>query len=519
MLVATVLAVPIVCGLACTPDPSGKEPDTDGDGLSDREELGVYGTSPLLVDTDGDGISDYDEIVKFGFDPEHDPYSFNPRIADIPQMTVTIAGPPVLTIQVTDENGVTTTFETSQADGVTHGFTHGRSVTNARSDSLTTSFTRTHERSLSDKLGGSRVLADAGLPDAEPAPPPADAGADRPAAGASSDQASSDGPTITLTDSLSTTVSPTTTFVTSIQLSEEEQIQYSRVLTATQSYAQSHTITAVGAFLKVVTILHNPSHVGYRVSNITLGAAFEDPSGILLPIQNLNVDQGIITNFIPFSLGPGERTGPTVFISPQLTLETAWAVLANARAMVVRVATYELTDAANKPFQINVTEVAAKTALVVIDYGRDRTPEIYQVATKLDPAHPGVSAFKAFHDILRIPYEASQTSGLRSVRGLGATWRVERRRKVGPETEDTRYGEDGEPYDFDAIELKAGDTLYVAAEGPASEIPEPNPALTKGGADAGTEVKGPNGEQRVLDAGPAPPNPAFSHGPAPDGGP
>lgn len=33
-------------------------PDTDGDGLTDLEEISVFGTSPLLADTDGDGVPD-----------------------------------------------------------------------------------------------------------------------------------------------------------------------------------------------------------------------------------------------------------------------------------------------------------------------------------------------------------------------------------------------------------------------------------------------------------------------------
>lgn len=43
--------------------------DTDGDGLSDYDEIFVYGTDPLNPDTDGDGLSDYDEIFKYGTDP------------------------------------------------------------------------------------------------------------------------------------------------------------------------------------------------------------------------------------------------------------------------------------------------------------------------------------------------------------------------------------------------------------------------------------------------------------------
>lgn len=42
--------------------------DIDGDGLSDYDELYIYGTSPYLSDTDSDGISDYDEINR-GSDP------------------------------------------------------------------------------------------------------------------------------------------------------------------------------------------------------------------------------------------------------------------------------------------------------------------------------------------------------------------------------------------------------------------------------------------------------------------
>jgi len=52
-------------------DPGETDPlgaDTDGDGLSDGEEVHVHGTDPLLVDTDGDGIDDGEEIA-LGTDP------------------------------------------------------------------------------------------------------------------------------------------------------------------------------------------------------------------------------------------------------------------------------------------------------------------------------------------------------------------------------------------------------------------------------------------------------------------
>lgn len=50
-----------------------KNPDTDGDGLNDGEEVLNYKTSPLKPDTDGDNLNDYDEIFTHKTSPiKHD---------------------------------------------------------------------------------------------------------------------------------------------------------------------------------------------------------------------------------------------------------------------------------------------------------------------------------------------------------------------------------------------------------------------------------------------------------------
>jgi outer membrane protein OmpA-like peptidoglycan-associated protein len=46
-----------------------RNPDTDGDGLTDYEEVTKYHTDPLKTDTDGDGLSDGDEVIKYHTDP------------------------------------------------------------------------------------------------------------------------------------------------------------------------------------------------------------------------------------------------------------------------------------------------------------------------------------------------------------------------------------------------------------------------------------------------------------------
>jgi outer membrane protein OmpA-like peptidoglycan-associated protein len=45
------------------------DPDTDGDKLSDGDEVRKYRTNPLRSDTDGDGLSDGDEVLKYKTDP------------------------------------------------------------------------------------------------------------------------------------------------------------------------------------------------------------------------------------------------------------------------------------------------------------------------------------------------------------------------------------------------------------------------------------------------------------------
>lgn len=50
---------------------SNASSDTDGDGLSDKVEVEVWGTDPTDIDSDGDGYADALEIIS-GFDPNGD---------------------------------------------------------------------------------------------------------------------------------------------------------------------------------------------------------------------------------------------------------------------------------------------------------------------------------------------------------------------------------------------------------------------------------------------------------------
>lgn len=39
-----------------------KKADTDGDGITDKDEITIYHTNPLKADTDGDGVKDGEEV-------------------------------------------------------------------------------------------------------------------------------------------------------------------------------------------------------------------------------------------------------------------------------------------------------------------------------------------------------------------------------------------------------------------------------------------------------------------------
>ena len=74
--------------------------DTDGDGLSDWDELYVHGTSPYLEDSDSDGFSDYEEVMSgndpncpSGVDCYGDTRAASPEAAPEPVLPVDISVP------------------------------------------------------------------------------------------------------------------------------------------------------------------------------------------------------------------------------------------------------------------------------------------------------------------------------------------------------------------------------------------------------------------------------------------
>ncbi|MEZ4468574.1 MAG: thrombospondin type 3 repeat-containing protein [bacterium] len=72
----------VVANINALPGPDGPIPDSDGDGLSDDEEVALH-TAPDRADTDGDGVGDRVEVLA-GLDPQ---------VAETPAICAALATP------------------------------------------------------------------------------------------------------------------------------------------------------------------------------------------------------------------------------------------------------------------------------------------------------------------------------------------------------------------------------------------------------------------------------------------
>ncbi|MBP5448125.1 MAG: hypothetical protein J6X95_08585, partial [Treponema sp.] len=129
---------------------SGADPnDWDGDGLSNSDEMNVHHTNPYDADTDGDGYNDYDEAVTLYSSGTN---TFNPLIADTPEVQIEITGAPAITLIKTLSNGQTEEVSVTESNSqtATSSTSNSRSRTASWEGGFTVGAEYTHKWGLKD---------------------------------------------------------------------------------------------------------------------------------------------------------------------------------------------------------------------------------------------------------------------------------------------------------------------------------------------------------------------------------
>lgn len=427
------------------PTPDDPELDSDEDGLTDVDEIAVHGTSPTVADTDGDGFTDFDEVVTKSFDPETAITQFNPRVADVPKLRVELVSAPALGLVHEESDGTVSSEGTERTQQTSQATTHTSGGSSSRAVEMThtagVSFGIEHEFG---PTGGTSVNA-----------------------------------------SISYEFSHSTTNEETVSWSDEQTRENSEALARIENVEQNQETTVQGGYLQMAVRLRNEGHIAFGVEGVTLSAFTSDPDepGRVGPIGTLSyLDAGNATVFPHTVIEPGESLPPATF-NLDLDLGTVKSLLADSKSLVISPATGAVTGTDGVDFGLSATNIAARTAQIIIDYGPARDLESHRVAVATNTDRPVVTVQRAFSQFLRIPFEtgggsfvygddagASETkTGLLSVRGVALSeenssyWIVSHTHAVdnGAGSVTNTYNLLLDDYDFGSLTLAKGDVLHL----------------------------------------------------------
>lgn len=423
--------------------------DTDGDGLADLDEIYKYDTNPKAADTDGDGWSDSEELADGMYSPSN-PTKFNPRIADVPGLRVTLKKSPSITLNIT----------TSEGETESESITEGREVTNTNSMSYEQTrsseimhgweFSTTHNFEWSFDLDmafkGFKYSFDVH-------------------AGYNGSYTSSTGMTW--------------------GSSEEKSVTESYEKTLSEEKSKGSEVS--GAKLCMQVELKNTADIAFTIEEFKLSAStfdIKDTSSLKI-LADLDREGG----WSKTTLKPGEAVEAN-FCNENVAVEKIENLIYNTSSIVLGSASQTITFGKdNDDFTEAYTKVAAKTADITIDYGpgsAGNSSARYQVATnyRYNIDHKGTDdmyAKTSLAELLRTAHvDFKQDSvkgpskkklyGLASIDGYefnlkdSAMWYITIQRakdiKKGVNTMDL-YTFAYSTYDMEEIFVGAGDAVHI----------------------------------------------------------
>ena len=313
--------------------------DKDSDGLTDLEEIYKYDTNPNSADTDGDGWSDSEELADGMYSPTN-PTKFNPRIADVPGLMITLKKSPSIVLNVTTSEGKT----------VSESITEGKEVTNTYSTSYeqTRSAELMHAWNISTtqgwEVGGGAKAKWVG--------------------------------NVTVGYNGSYTSSTGMTWSSS----EEKSVAHSYETARSKEKTEDREVS--GATLCMQVELKNTSDIAFTIEGLKLSASTYDikDSSTLKILAELSREG----EWSDITLKPAESVNVN-FCNNDVKVEQIENLIYNTNSIVLGSSTQKITfDGGNNDFTIAYTKVAAKTADITIDYGPGSVGNQsvrYQVAT------------------------------------------------------------------------------------------------------------------------------------------
>lgn len=411
---------------ACTALNSS-DADTDGDKLSDCYEVFI-GTSPADVDSDGDGLTDFDEVVTKAFDPTINNFQFNPRIADVPDITVVLQNIPDIEVAYTSTTNTSETIQVSRTN---------ESATTLQ-DSQTQAQSTTEE--LSSTIGSS--------------------------GGTSGFNISSD---ITYSQSIQNSMSWTQT-----------QTQENRTaLTQMKANTSEKGVTNKNGNISVLLKVRNRGYQTVTLSSMTITALQVDPRDPTRQKLVTGMDYDTSTSSFPtFDIGPNAQSNTLPFVA-EMSLGKTFELLENSRNLSIEPTTWNIVDQDGRSYTHNLTNVDARAAQVIIDYAgfAGREIENHYTATVTDFGSNRISAATALTDILKVPYTVGTNSatytgtnsGLLSVRNVVSDDAINSRWLLIHNFLDTdgitrlskTYDSKVGAYDLDSIQIAKNEVLHL----------------------------------------------------------
>lgn len=391
-----------------TSDPD--KPDTDGDGLSDKEERSNF-TDARSSDTDQDGLSDFDELKKWASSPtdvDSDGDSRgNSSLFDGNEIKIHGTSP---TLADTDGDKISDYDEIIVRGGAYNPLianvpqlelslegTTDLSVNVKYNDASNTQYTRS--TSLEQGTSTSTSSTDTQTRRVE-ASVSATVGAELSAG----------------TEGVSTTVSASVTV--SAGFSNENTRSYTQESTRNSQKRQEDILSEGSVSGRTIDDgriglgfrVKNAGDVSFKLEDLVITALFRDPSD---PTRFKTITS--LTPVIPaggVTLSGGNQTGVLDARNISIPADQALEIMAHPNNLFFQFSSYNLTDQEGRNFEFLREVTLAQTALVVIDYGNGHVVRA-RVATNVERQGGkivGVTMKKVLDDILELPFATEARS-------------------------------------------------------------------------------------------------------------